>query len=117
MRGASMEPTVWPIAPGEPWAWTNGRIAGWLMAGILPARRLRGQRAVTYDSGALAARDAAAGRGEASMAAAYDLGIRGGTIYDGTGGPGARADVGVRAERIAAIGPIAERGGSELDAT
>src|SRR6185369_15653405 len=52
MRGANIDPTVWPISPGEPWAWTNGRIAGWLMAGIVPARSLRGHCAVTYDAGA-----------------------------------------------------------------
>ena len=49
--------------------------------------------------------------------AGYDLVIRGGTVYDGTGAAGARADVGVRGERIAAVGIIPERGGAELDAT
>src|SRR5678815_5342143 len=49
--------------------------------------------------------------------AGYDLVIRGATVYDGTGGAGARADVGVRGERIAAVGVIPERGGAELDAT
>ena len=46
-----------------------------------------------------------------------DLVIRGGTVYDGSGRPGARADVGVRGDRIAAVGVITERGGVELDAT
>jgi len=46
-----------------------------------------------------------------------DLVIRGGMVYDGTGGPGRRADVGVRGDRIAAVGAIAERGAAELDAT
>lgn len=46
-----------------------------------------------------------------------DLVIRGGIVYDGTGSPGVRADVGVRGDRIAAVGPIAERGGVELDAS
>ena len=49
--------------------------------------------------------------------AGYDLVIRGGTVYDGTGTSGVRADVGVRGERIAAVGIIPERGGVELDAT
>ncbi len=48
--------------------------------------------------------------------ATYDLVIRGGTVYDGTGAPGARADVAVRGDRIAAVGRIVERGGAELDA-
>jgi N-acyl-D-amino-acid deacylase len=47
----------------------------------------------------------------------YDLVIRGGTVYAGDGGPGIRADVAVRGDRIAAVGTIDGRGGSELDAT
>jgi len=50
------------------------------------------------------------------MVSTYDLVIRGGTVYDGTGAPGARADVGVRGDRITGVGTIAERGGAELDA-
>lgn len=46
----------------------------------------------------------------------YDLVIRGGTVYDGTGAPGRRADVGVRGDRIAAVGAIAAPGAAELDA-
>src|SRR6185503_3155161 len=46
----------------------------------------------------------------------YDLVIRGGTVYDGTGAPGVRADVGVRGERIVAFGTISPRGDVELDA-
>jgi N-acyl-D-amino-acid deacylase len=46
----------------------------------------------------------------------YDLVIRGGTVYDGTGAPGVRADVGVRGERIVAFGTIAARGDHEIDA-
>ncbi len=37
---------------------------------------------------------------------AFDIIIRGGTVYDGTGGPGRRADVGIRGDRIAAIGNL-----------
>lgn len=47
----------------------------------------------------------------------YDLVIRGGTLYDGTGAAGVRADLAVRGDRVAAVGPIAERGAAELDAT
>jgi N-acyl-D-aspartate/D-glutamate deacylase len=46
-----------------------------------------------------------------------DLVIRGGLVYDGSGAPGVRADVGVRGDRIAAVGAIEGGGASELDAT
>src|SRR5688572_5032583 len=45
-----------------------------------------------------------------------DLVIRGGTVYDGTGAAGIRADVGVRGDRIMAVGTIAEGSGEEVDA-
>jgi len=47
----------------------------------------------------------------------YDFVIRNGTVVDGTGMPGYRADVGLNGNRIAAIGRIRERGKEELDAT
>ena len=47
----------------------------------------------------------------------YDLVIRNGTIVDGTGMPGYRADVGVSGNRIAAIGRLTERGAEEIDAS
>ena len=46
----------------------------------------------------------------------FDLVIRGGTVYDGTGAPGVRADVAVRGDRVAVVGSVAERGREELDA-
>ena len=47
----------------------------------------------------------------------YDVVIRGGTIYDGSGGRPFSGDVAVVGDRIAAIAPhIAKRGRSEIDA-
>jgi N-acyl-D-amino-acid deacylase len=36
----------------------------------------------------------------------YDLVLRGGTVYDGSGKPGVVADVGVRGDRVAAVGDL-----------
>lgn len=43
----------------------------------------------------------------ARQAPPYSVIIAGGTVYDGTGGPGRRADVGIRDDRIAAVGDLA----------
>ena len=37
---------------------------------------------------------------------AFDILIRGGTVYDGSGQPGRRADVGIRGDKIVAIGDL-----------
>ena len=37
----------------------------------------------------------------------FDVIVRNGTVYDGTGGPGRRTDVGVRGDRIAEVGDLA----------
>jgi N-acyl-D-aspartate/D-glutamate deacylase len=52
-----------------------------------------------------------------AMPQIYDLVIRNGLVLDGSGAPGVPADVGVRGERIEAVGWIPERGGVEIDAT
>jgi N-acyl-D-amino-acid deacylase len=43
----------------------------------------------------------------ASQQPAYDVIIRGGTVYDGTGGAAQRVDVGIRGDRIATVGQLA----------
>jgi N-acyl-D-aspartate/D-glutamate deacylase len=45
-----------------------------------------------------------------------DLIVRGGKIVDGSGGPAREGDLGIRKGRIAAIGVVAERAASEIDA-
>jgi N-acyl-D-aspartate/D-glutamate deacylase len=46
----------------------------------------------------------------------YDLVIRGGTVVDGSGLGSFRADVGIVGDRIAFVGPIHQRGTTEIDA-
>ncbi len=47
----------------------------------------------------------------------FDLIIRGGHVVDGTGNPWFAADVGIRGDRIAAVGRLADaKGGREIDA-
>ena len=50
------------------------------------------------------------------MMAEFDLVVRGGTLIDGTGAPGRRADVAVTDGRIAEVGRIDGRGAREVDA-
>jgi N-acyl-D-amino-acid deacylase len=53
----------------------------------------------------------------AANAADYDVLIRQGTVYDGTGMPGYVADIGVRKDRVIAIGYLAEKTAElEIDA-
>jgi len=57
------------------------------------------------------------GSGE-SPAEAYDLVLRGGTVYDGTGETPYQADLGIRGDRLAAIGDLGAAKASEtLDVT
>jgi len=44
----------------------------------------------------------------------YDVILRGGTVYDGTGTPGRIADVGIRGDRIAAVGDLARAQGKTV---
>lgn len=46
----------------------------------------------------------------------YDLVIRGGTVLDGTGAPGRRADVAVVGDRVVAVGDLDGPGAREVDA-
>jgi N-acyl-D-amino-acid deacylase len=46
----------------------------------------------------------------------FDLVIRNGTVVDGSGADGFRADVGIVGDRIAHIGHVGERGAAEIDA-
>ena len=46
----------------------------------------------------------------------YDIVIRGGTVFDGSGSPGVVGDVGIRGDRIVAIGDIDGRGTRTIDA-
>lgn len=55
---------------------------------------------------AAAAAAEAAATDVAAAAERYDLVIRGGTVYDGTGAAGVRADIGLRKDRIARIGDL-----------
>lgn len=50
--------------------------------------------------------------------APYDVLIKGGTVYDGSGTPGRRADVGIRGDRVAAVGDLSRATAkTTLDAT
>lgn len=54
---------------------------------------------------------------EARRSGRYDTIVRGGTVFDGLGGEGREADVGIIGDRIAAIGNLAgARGTLEIDA-
>lgn len=49
-----------------------------------------------------------------SNQADYDIIVRNGTIYDGSGGPPFRADVGIRADSIAAIGDLGQADAAQV---
>ncbi|HKP85727.1 MAG TPA: D-aminoacylase [Blastocatellia bacterium] len=59
-----------------------------------------------------------AARGQAARDASFDLIIKGGTVYDGTGRAPVRADVAIKGDRIAAIGNLrGARATTVIDAT
>ena len=45
----------------------------------------------------------------------FDVVLRGGTVYDGSGRPGEQGDVAIMGERIAAIGDVAGPARREID--
>jgi N-acyl-D-amino-acid deacylase len=53
-------------------------------------------------------------RTPAPLTPPYDMIIRGGTVYDGLGNPGVRADVAITGDRIATIGSIPARLGKRV---
>jgi N-acyl-D-aspartate/D-glutamate deacylase len=53
---------------------------------------------------------------ECAMEAAFDLVIRGGGVFDGSGGDSIEADVAVKDGKIAAVGKIVGSGAEEIDA-
>jgi len=56
-------------------------------------------------------------RPQAAAPAAYDIVLAGGRIVDGTGAPWFRGDIGIRGDRIAAIGDLSSaRAGRRIDA-
>ena len=57
---------------------------------------------------------AAASLAETPVDAPFDLLIRGGTVYDGSGNPPRQADVAVRGDRIAAIGDLDSASAKQL---
>jgi len=48
--------------------------------------------------------------------ATFDVVLRGGMVFDGSGAPGVPADVALTADRISAVGVVTERGRTEIDA-
>jgi N-acyl-D-amino-acid deacylase len=56
--------------------------------------------------------------GAGSQPQSFDVIVRGGTVYDGTGAAGRRADIGIRGDRIAAVGDLgASQAATLVDAT
>jgi len=58
-----------------------------------------------------------AAMGACSTPPAYDVVIRHGTVYDGSGNPSVTADVALRGDSIVAVGEVTGKGTLEVDAT
>ncbi|MEO5579622.1 MAG: D-aminoacylase [Gemmatimonadaceae bacterium] len=66
---------------------------------------------------ALACAPAPSARPPVAVVPAYDVVIRGGTLYDGSGSPARAGDVGINSDTIAAVGDLSRsRGRLEIDA-
>ena len=57
-----------------------------------------------------------ASAGARGAAPAYDVVIRGGTLYDGSGAAPVVGDIALKGDRIVAVGTVAGRGRTEIDA-
>lgn len=85
------------------------------MAQVNQARSVR--RRVVQSSFRWAAAFAAAVALQAGAAERFDVIVQGGTLYDGSGGPARRADLGIRGDRVAAIGDLSQdEAGTRIDA-
>jgi N-acyl-D-amino-acid deacylase len=87
------------------------------------AQRRRVERGIIYamrrlSAALLALAVACASCASPPTAPGYDVIVRGGTVYDGTGSTGRRVDVGIKGDRIARLGDLsAETAKSTIDAT
>ena len=67
---------------------------------------MRFTRALGLVLSALLAANACKRGAPALQAPSFDVVIRGGTVYDGSGAAGRRADVGIRGDRITTVGDL-----------
>lgn len=78
----------------------------------------RSSSAVALLASLLLAGCAGTAKPPAPAAAPFDVIVRNGTVYDGTGQPGRRADVGIRGDRVTVVGDLSQvQAKTEIDAT
>ena len=83
---------------------------------FLPTRRIASKTLVARVTVALVL--ATIGLAACAPTTEYDLVLRGGTVYDGTGAPGQPGDVAINGDRIAAVGDLGRfKAKSEVDVT